>query len=122
MACMARRGFLTLRECENPEARSCDACGRPMCTEHLSARSGFTRCLECAAPAFNEADENYDSDWAYGYRRDYYQRTGYQPIDFAAAGVAASSPYWDGVDRRAFRAGAQHDLDDESRSGSFGES
>ena len=47
MACMAQRGLLTLRNCNNPEARNCAKCGRPTCSEHLSARSeAIERLLE----------------------------------------------------------------------------
>ena len=69
MACMAQRGLLTLRNCDNPEARNCAKCGRPMCSEHLSARSGHTMCLECAA-ADPDKDHQYDAEWASGYRRE----------------------------------------------------
>lgn len=124
MACMAKRGFLTLRDCENAEERTCANCGRPMCHEHLSARSGYTRCLECAA-VDPDKDQQYDAEWASGYRRDYYRRSGYSPILFgvgalAAAGLAGA--YWSDIDRRAFRPGpAQHALDEEGAA-SFGDS
>src|SRR5437870_3742568 len=68
MACMAKRGLLTLRDCDNAEARNCANCGRPMCHEHLSARSGYTNCLECAA-ADPDKDHQFDAEWAPGSRR-----------------------------------------------------
>ena len=125
MACMAQRGLLTLRNCDNPEARNCDKCGRPMCSEHLSARSGHTRCLECAAvdPA---KDQQYDAEWASGYRRDYYRRSGYAPIMFGVGALAATglaAAYWDHVDRRPFHPGAgTHLLDDDEHGVGFGDS
>jgi len=126
MACMAKRGLLTLRNCESPESRNCANCGRPMCTEHLSARSGYTQCLECAA-ADPDKDKNYDAEWASGYRREYYRRSGYAPIVFGlgALGVAglAGAAYWNNVDRRAFHPGAGNRLiDEDDRDVSFGDS
>ena len=125
MACMAQRGLLTLRNCDNPEARNCANCGRPMCSEHLSARSGHTKCLECAA-ADPDKDHQYDAEWASGYRREYYRRSGYAPILFGigalgAAGMAGA--YWDHVDHRAFRTSATNRmLDDDERAAGFGDS
>lgn len=125
MACMAKRGLLTLRDCENTEERNCANCGRPMCREHLSARSGYTKCLECAA-ADPEKDQQYDAEWASGYRREYYRRSGYAPILFGAAaalGVAGlASAYWDHVDQRAFRNRTAGMIDDEDRAVGFGDS
>ena len=125
MACLAKRGLLTLRDCNNPESRNCANCGRPMCTEHLSARSGYTKCLECAA-ADPAKDQQYDAEWASGYRREYYRRSGYAPILFgagAALGAAAlAGAYWDHVDRRAFRARTAGSFDDEDRGAGFGDS
>ena len=124
MACMAKRGLLTLRDCANAEERNCEVCGRPMCHEHLSARSGYTKCLECWA-ADPKTDQQYDAEWASGYRRDYYRRSGYAPIllgGAAALGAAAlAGAYWEHVDQRAFRqrvAGAV----DEDDAVSFGDS
>lgn len=125
MACMAKRGLLTLRDCEKPEERTCANCGRPMCHEHLSARSGYTKCLECAA-ADPEKDQQYDAEWASGYRREYYRRSGYAPILFGAAaalGAAAlAGAYWDHVDRRAFQPAHGQHFADEERDADFGDS
>jgi len=125
MACMAKRGLLTLRDCENPEARNCANCGRPMCNEHLSARSGHTTCLECAA-ADPDKDHQYDAEWASGYRREYYRRSGYAPILFggaAALGAAAlAGAYWDHVDRRAFRNRVAGTFDEDDARAGFGDS
>jgi len=125
MACMAKRGLLTLRDCEKTEERNCANCGRPMCHEHLSARSGYTKCLECAA-ADPEKDQQYDAEWASGYRREYYRRSGYAPILFGAAaalGVAGlASAYWDHVDQRAFRGRTAGTFDDEDSAVGFGDS
>jgi hypothetical protein len=125
MACMAKRGLLTLRDCENTEERNCANCGRPMCHEHLSARSGYAKCLECAA-ADPDKDQQYDAEWASGYRREYYRRSGYAPILFGAAaalGVAGlASAYWDHVDQRSFRSRTAGTFDDEDHAAGFGDS
>jgi hypothetical protein len=125
MACMAKRGLLTLRDCENPEARNCATCGRPMCNEHLSARSGHTKCLECAA-ADPAKDQQFDAEWASGYRREYYRRSGYAPILLGGAAVlgaaALAGAYWDHVDRRAFRARTAGAFDEDDGGATFGDS
>ncbi len=125
MSCMAQRGLLTLRNCDNPEARNCAKCGRPMCSEHLSARSGHTMCLECAA-ADPDKDRQYDAEWASGYRREYYRRHNYAPILFgigALGAVGLAGAYWDHVDRRAFHANAANrTLDDDDGVAGFGDS
>ena len=125
MACMAKRGLLTLRDCDAAEERTCANCGRPMCHEHLSARSGFTRCLECAA-ADPDKDQQYDAEWASGYRREYYRRSGYAPILFGGAALlgagALAGAYWDHVDRRAFRTRAAGAFDEDDAGTTFGDS
>jgi len=98
MPCMARSGFLTLRDCGNPEAQACAKCGRPMCTAHLSARSGFTECLDCASRAENLSPE--DPEWAYGYRRQYYGTSGYAPLYFGHGAA------YDDYDVRSFDSAA----------------
>ena len=97
MACMARSGFLTLRDCGNPEARNCTSCGRPMCEQHLSARSGFAQCLECAGSGA-DLDPS-DPEWAYGYRRNFYTSSGYSPFYFG-------NRQFDDYDVRSFHAAA----------------
>lgn len=125
MACMAKRGLLTLRDCDTAEERNCAHCGRPMCHEHLSARSGYTTCLECAA-ADPAKDQNYDAEWASGYRREYYRRNNYAPILFggaAALGAAAlAGAYWNHVDQRAFRQRALGTFDEDAGNVGFGDS
>ena len=125
MACMAKRGLLTLRDCDNAEERNCTNCGRPMCREHLSARSGYTKCLECAA-ADPDKDQQYDAEWASGYRREYYRRSGYAPMLFGAAAALGAAglagAYWDHVDQRAFRSRTAGMIDDEDRAAGFGDS
>lgn len=117
MACMARSGFLTLRDCGNPEARSCANCGRPMCEQHLTARSGFTQCVECAA-AGNETLDPSDPEYSYGYRRGFYSQYGYAPFYFG-------DRQFDDYDVRSFHAGANRAGvvdDDTERDASFGDS
>ena len=117
--CVIRKGFLTLRDCGNPASRDCAACGRPACSKHLAATSGFAQCLECAARSARDQDPgayDYGPDWSYRYRRHYYSR-GYTPI-------YTGSYYYDDYDVRSFdsRVNARtvdHDTDTRS---DFGDS
>jgi hypothetical protein len=81
MNCEGRKGFLTLANCENPGVTACANCARMMCPVHLAPQSGFTTCLDCAAtnPQMQREGE-YDETWAAGYRRSYYDDTGYEPV------------------------------------------
>jgi hypothetical protein len=126
--CTARRGFLTLHDCGNPASTNCVSCSRPICSEHLSPRSGFTQCLDCFARGASQdpaaakatADDEYDPEWSAGYRRSYYG-SGYRPIYSGYYG----STYYDDYDVRSFDAGASHDaadVDDDDRGTSFGDS
>jgi len=118
MSCMARTGFLTLRDCGNPEARTCVNCARPMCEQHLSARSGFTQCLECAATAGAENLDPSDPEYAYGYRRGFYSQYGYAPFYFG-------DRQFDEYDVRSFHAGANRAGvvdDDAEKDAGFGDS
>jgi hypothetical protein len=121
--CLIRTGFLTLRDCGNSASTLCTTCSRPACATHLSASSGFTLCLECAAGqqvGQESADvgesETYDDAWAYRYRSHYYNR-GYQPI------YTGTTDY-DGYDVRAFDSDVNDTFvdDDTSSTASFGDS
>lgn len=118
--CAAQRGFLMFRNCGNPAIGGCSSCGRPMCSEHLAASTGFTTCLDCVARRPGEEWTNADGrEWAYGFRHQYYSAfSQYRPI-----GLDASDPYYDDYDVRSFDSRAKHavDLDDE-REPSFGDS
>jgi len=126
--CAARRGFLTLHDCGSPAATNCSSCHRPICSEHLSPRSGFTQCLDCFARGASQdpagpqptAEGDYDADWSAGYRRSYYGTTHYRPIY-----SGYSTAYYDDYDVRSFDAGAANDpadTDDDSSSTGFGAS
>jgi hypothetical protein len=79
--CEARKGFLTLSNCENPGVTACSNCGRMMCPAHLAPQTGFTMCLDCAATNANVQETGeYDDVWAHRYRDDYYSSTGYTPV------------------------------------------
>jgi len=108
--CRARRGFFSLRDCGEMSVKQCALCGRPMCSQHLSPQSGFTRCLDCegravekdvlAAPEKTKpADQPLtDPAWANRYREGYYSRSGYAPI---YTGSYYDS-YYDRYDTRSF--------------------
>lgn len=109
--CRARRGFFSLRDCGVMATRQCALCARPMCSEHLSPQSGFTRCLDCegravekdvlASPGKRPDQPLTDPAWSHRYRDRYYSRTGYAPL---YAGVHHDS-YYDSYDTRSFDSG-----------------
>ena len=116
MACMARSGFLTLRDCGNPEAQNCGKCGRPMCMQHLSARTGFTECYECAAMTADV--DPWDPEWSYGYRRSFYTSQGYSPFYFG-------NRTFDDYDVRSFHSAANQNAaaaDENDDKAGFGDS
>lgn len=55
--CECKSGFFSLRDCDGAPAGSCSACGRTVCTRHLSPASGFTQCLDCHARAAQQPME-----------------------------------------------------------------
>lgn len=114
--CECKSGFFSLRDCDEAVASMCNACGRGVCTRHLSPASGFTQCLDChargaepqqpqqpgqegaaASPAAIGEDETFDSDWSYRYRHRYYS-AGYMPIYMGHH----YSTYYDSYDTRSF--------------------
>ncbi len=123
IGCECKSGFFSLRDCDGAPVAACSACGRQVCTRHLSPASGFTQCLDCWArssqqPAEGqETDAALDDQWTYGYRHRYYG-AGYHPL-YAGSHY---SHYYDDYDTRSFQeseaAGAE---EDEGRAG-FGDS
>ena len=127
--CMARRGFFSLRDCDDLAAGSCQECGRSVCAIHLSPTSGGTQCLDCSARGTQQNedentvyhDDDYDSDWAFRTRHSYYTRHSYGPV---YAGYDRSG-YYDSYDTRSFdsdmAASGADDFGDEGAAG-FGDS
>ena len=119
MTCMARTGFLTLRDCGNPAVANCSDCGRSVCGEHLSG----TQCLDCSSRAVGGEPTAFDhDDYAYRYRRWYYGQTHYQPI---YGGRNPNDPYYDDFDYRSFDAAGVEDAegdDDDPKKRRFDES
>jgi len=112
--CAARKGFLTLSDCGEPATTACSNCGRPMCSAHLSAQSGFTMCLDCAASDQSVQEGEYDGVWRNRYRDTYYTSSGYIPMH--------RSTYYDDQDTRSFDGRPRDaDEDDVDRAG-FGDS
>lgn len=72
--CQLQRGFFVMRSCPAPATMQCMTCQRAMCPLHTS--SDMTNCVECAR---TESDEEYDDNWVYSYREDYYEE-GYEPF------------------------------------------
>jgi hypothetical protein len=98
---MAKRGFFSLRDCGEMAVKNCALCGRPMCSAHLSPRSGFVNCLDCDARQSEQTalgQPTDDPNWTYRYRDRYYSSAGYAPI---YAGTHYDS-YYDRYDTRSF--------------------
>lgn len=104
--CVARKGFLTLRDCGATAVRPCASCGQSMCSPHLSSQSGFTKCLDCTAKGEPEINGKYDDVWARRYRNTYYTATGFLP-------VYGASLLFDQRDARSFDGGPSDLLEDE---------
>jgi hypothetical protein len=128
IGCQCKSGFFSLRDCEEPVAATCGACGRTVCARHLSPASGFTRCLDCQGrePANKESadsESDYGDDWVYGYRDNYY-RSGYGPIYTGSY----YNRYYDQYDTRSFASRSrsddvEDDTDDDERAATgFGDS
>jgi hypothetical protein len=113
--CAARKGFLTMSDCGNAAARNCANCGRPMCSAHLAAQTGFSLCLDCAAQSEQVQEGEYDPVWAHRYRNSYYTNTGFLPVYGAATA-------FDHTDSRSFTSTAGDTLDDDVDRGGFGDS
>jgi hypothetical protein len=113
--CVARKGFLTLSDCGATAVRPCANCGRSMCSTHLSAQSGFTKCLDCSATAEPETAGQYDDLWARRYRNTYYTTTGFLP-------VYGASRLYDQSDSRSFDGGQADLLEDDVEGGRFRDS
>lgn len=108
--CECKSGFFSLRDCDGAPAASCAACGRAVCTRHLSPASGFTECLDCHARAAQQpegepgatgaapgADAPLDDEWTYGARHRFYS-SGYRPV-YAGSHYGT---YYDSYDTRSF--------------------
>jgi len=124
--CQCKSGFFTLRDCEEPPVKSCDGCGRMMCTRHTSPASGFTQCLDCFAKGRQEGSEQddeltaqesdvaLDDEWTYGTRAAFYSG-GYRPI-------YAGRDTFDDYDVRSFDDTGVDDWDSGDGGGGFGDS
>jgi len=111
--CRAKRGFFSLRDCGEMAVKDCVLCGRPVCSQHLSPQSGYTRCLDCegratekkvldpkAPPPPPDAPLT-DRGWAYRYRDRYYSRSHYAPVYVGSY----YDSYYDRYDTRSFDSG-----------------
>ncbi len=108
--CECKSGFFSLRDCDGAPAGSCSACGRTVCTRHLSPASGFTQCLDCHARAEQQPGEEQvrprgaagedpalDDQWTYGARHRFYS-SGYHPLYTGSH----YNHYYDSYDTRSF--------------------
>ncbi len=108
--CECKSGFFSLRDCDGAPAASCSACGRAVCTRHLSPASGFTECLDCHARAAEQpqgepgakgavpaGEPPLDDEWTYGARHRFYS-SGYHPLYTGSH----YNRYYDSYDTRSF--------------------
>lgn len=101
--CACKRGFFTLRNCEQAAVRNCGACGRPVCQEHLSGRLGMQSCVECAGRQQEDTDYDpdlspgFNPDWVFSSRHHYYTDSDYQPVSWGQG-----DSYYDSYDVRSF--------------------
>jgi len=116
MTCEARKGFLTLSDCQNPPVTQCSNCARSMCSAHLAPQSGFTMCFDCAAANPNMQEGENDELWAHRYRDEYRTSTSYMPM------YASGHHYYDSQDSRSFDERERDAREDETDRGGFGES
>ena len=122
--CQCKSGFFALRDCGQPVVTQCLTCQRTVCLEHASRESNLTLCLDC----FTRSDQNaahpntnanqYDDQWAYGYRQRYYG-AGYAPIYSGDH----YHHYYDRYDARSFdQGGSGGDFADDDPRAGFGDS
>ncbi|HUO84510.1 MAG TPA: hypothetical protein VM534_05270 [Thermoanaerobaculia bacterium] len=124
---MAKNGFFSLRDCNQPAIRPCVDCRRQVCKDHLDPEGGSARCLDCSAKtgeqsekAFDEGatSRSYDRSWAYRYRHRYYTGRDYHPIFWGHS----YHHYYDDYDVRSFdRTDAGFEDDPDEKAG-FGDS
>lgn len=107
MHCQAKKGFFVLRDCKAKAVQKCQACSRPMCSDHIAAVNSKTICHECFGKQFQknlvtELDEHKyelsDSHWTSAYRHQYYKKEHNSPIYFGEY----MTNYYNGYDIRAF--------------------
>ena len=116
--CQARKGFLTLSNCENPALTACSNCGRSMCSMHLTPQSGFTMCFDCAAANPDIKEGEHDDLWAHRYRDSYRTDTGYTPMYTSRY----HDSYYDSHDRNSFDQRARDAREDQNDRSGFGDS
>lgn len=87
--CECKSGFFSLRDCDGAPAGSCSACGRTVCSRHLSPASAFSQCLDCHARSSQqpgeEARPKEPASFA-EYQRSLEQQAGGRPARRAGAG------------------------------------
>lgn len=87
--CECKSGFFSLRDCDGAPAASCSACGRAVCTRHLSPASGFTECLDCHARAAQAPGEEQGHPKEPASFAEYQQSLAQQPGARPARGAGA---------------------------------
>jgi hypothetical protein len=119
--CECKSGFFALRACEWNAITQCAECRRMICAPHTAKDSQPAHCLDCWGRRAQNPDtttrdrtDNYDDDWAYGYRHHYYS-TGYAPLSHARQ-------RYDADDARSFTADERELKDDDDPQAGFGDS
>lgn len=127
--CECKSGFFSLRDCDGAPAGSCSACGRTVCSRHLSPASGFSQCLDCHARSAQQPGEEQarpkgagegpvlDDEWTYGARHRFYA-SGYAPL-YAGSHY---NRYYDSYDTRSFHETETGETETEEPAAGFGDS
>ena len=116
--CACKRGFFTLRDCENQATVQCGTCSRRVCEQHLAPRVDAKVCVECAATQTEERAVRVQADptdrgLPYRYRSRYYRDYDYQPMWWGSY-----DPYWSGSGYRWY----DDPYDDDDDGGGFDDS
>ena len=92
--CKVKIGLLFLRDCGNEVSGQCAACGRPVCTKHISEAEKGPVCPECAID--NDWPDVTDSLKMVTKRRKYNLKYKYRPF-YKSKGGGGSQVYsdWD---------------------------
>ena len=102
--CQCRRGFFTLRDCEQPATATCSKCGRAVCSHHFDrSPPGGGLCVECAGieeqegrlpPLQVRSGGSFGGRAFYRRRDEFYRSHAHRPVYWGTS----VDPYYDRYD------------------------